>query len=157
MPDEVAAQKDAQGQEEYGDEYYDEEEDKEEEKEEEEDKDDDEEEEKKDVEEEKKEEDKKEGDDEYDEDAYGEEDYDEEGKYIWGKEGAEWDFYYKEDKDAFERGDPVHPAVINTKPIRDITAIKDDDGISLASTATGSSNGMYKTKKKAAAGTWKPQ
>lgn len=50
---------------------------------------------------------------EYDEEAYGEEDYDEEGKYIWGKEGAEWDYYYKEDKEANERGDPIHPDVIN--------------------------------------------
>ena len=35
-----------------------------------------------------------------DEDAYGEEDYDKEGRYIWGKEGEEWDFYYREDKEA---------------------------------------------------------
>ncbi len=52
------------------------------------------------------------------EDAYGEEDYDKEGRYIWGKEGDEWDFYYKEDKEAHERGDPVHPSVINKRPIR---------------------------------------
>ena len=40
-------------------------------------------------------------------------DYDEEGKYVWGEEGADWDWYYKEDKDAFERGDPVHPSILN--------------------------------------------
>ena len=42
-----------------------------------------------------------------DEEGYGEEDYDEEGKYKWGKEGDEWDWYYKEDKEAYERGDPM--------------------------------------------------
>ena len=47
------------------------------------------------------------------EDLYDEEDYDAEGKYIWGKEGSEWNFYYKEDKDAHERGDPIHPSILN--------------------------------------------
>lgn len=40
-------------------------------------------------------------------------DYDEQGKYVWGEEGKEWDYYYKEDKEANERGDPVHPQVLN--------------------------------------------
>ena len=44
-------------------------------------------------------EDKKGEDDEY----YGS-DYDDEGKYIWGKEGEEWEWYYKEDKAAHEAG-----------------------------------------------------
>ena len=44
-----------------------------------------------------------------------EEDYDEEGKYIWGKEGDEWDWYYREDKEAHERGDPVHPGLLNKR------------------------------------------
>ena len=46
---------------------------------------------------------------------YDEEDYDEEGKYIWGKEGSDWDWYYQEDKLAYERGDPVHPNTMNPK------------------------------------------
>ncbi len=92
---------------------------------------------------------------EYDEEAYGEEDYDEEGKYIWGKEGAEWDYYYKEDKEANERGDPIHPDVINQGMQLDIPDNIDTN--SIASTATGSS-GVYKTKKKGAASTtWKPK
>ena len=64
------------------------------------------------------EEEKKEGEEsEYeDEEAYGEEDYDAEGKYIWGNEGADWDWYYREDKEAYERGDPVHPNVLNPPP-----------------------------------------
>ena len=40
--------------------------------------------------------------------------YDENGKYIWGKEGEDWEFYYQEDKEAFQRGDrSVHPGVLN--------------------------------------------
>ncbi|CDW84847.1 UNKNOWN [Stylonychia lemnae] len=158
LPDEVQAQKEAQSQDQYGEEYYDEEEDKEDEKEDEEDKDDEKDEEEGEVKEQKpaegeeeiKQGEKKEGEeeDEYDEDAYGEEDYDAEGKYIWGKEGTEWDYYYKEDKEAHERGDPVHPSVINTAPIR---SQKDEDLMSLASTTTTSSTGVYKTKKK-----WRP-
>ena len=45
-------------------------------------------------------------------DGYGEEDYDEEGKYKWGNEGNDWDWYYKEDKEAYERGDPM-PNTLN--------------------------------------------
>lgn len=33
---------------------------------------------------------------------YDDQDYDEEGNYIWGEEGKEWDWYYKEDKEAYE-------------------------------------------------------
>jgi hypothetical protein len=41
--------------------------------------------------------------------------YDEEGNFIWGQEGNEWDWYYKEDKEAFERGGGTihHPNVLN--------------------------------------------
>jgi len=158
LPDEVAAQKEALGEEEYYDEEEDEEEDKEE------DKEDEKEEEEAPVQEEEKngdpnspeegaeEEKKDEGDSEYDEDAYGEEDYDEEGRYIWGKEGNEWDWYYKEDKEAHERGDPVHPEVINELPKHD------EEAVSEASTATGLS-AVYKTKKKGsqASSLWRPQ
>ena len=35
-------------------------------------------------------------------DSYDPEDYDENGNYIWGKEGDDWEFYYEEDKQAFE-------------------------------------------------------
>jgi hypothetical protein len=66
--------------------------------------------------EEKKEESEYEDEDE----AYGEEDYDQEGKYIWGKEGDEWQWHNKEDKEAYERGDrSVHPEnVLNPAMMR---------------------------------------
>ena len=61
------------------------------------------------------EEEKKEGDEEEesDEDAYGEEDYDAEGKYIWGNEVEEWNWYYREDKEAHERGEHIFPQTLN--------------------------------------------
>lgn len=33
---------------------------------------------------------------------YDSEDHDEHGKYIWGDEGTDWEFYDQEDKDAYE-------------------------------------------------------
>ena len=40
-------------------------------------------------------------------------DYDEEGRYIWGQEGEDWEFYYQEDKEAYERGESTVPEVLN--------------------------------------------
>ena len=42
--------------------------------------------------------------DEDDEDDESDSDYDEEGNYIWGAENDDWEFYYKEDKEAYEKG-----------------------------------------------------
>ena len=54
------------------------------------------------------EEDKKdEGEDSYDSD------YDEEGRYIWGAEGDDWEFYYQEDKEAYEAGLSTVPETLN--------------------------------------------
>ena len=53
------------------------------------------------------EEEKDEEDDMYDSD------YDEEGNYIWGAEGDDWEFYYQEDKLAYERGETTVPEVLN--------------------------------------------
>lgn len=36
------------------------------------------------------------------ESEYDSEYYDENGKYIWGEEGLDWEFYDQEDKDAYE-------------------------------------------------------
>lgn len=49
---------------------------------------------------------------EEEEDEY-DSDYDEEGRYIWGKEGEDWEFYYQEDKEAYERGESTVPEVMN--------------------------------------------
>ena len=46
-------------------------------------------------------------DDEYDSD------YDEEGRYIWGQEGDDWEFYYQEDKEAYEAGESTVPECMN--------------------------------------------
>ena len=40
-------------------------------------------------------------------------DYDEEGRYIWGQEGEDWEFYYQEDKDAYEKGESTVPETLN--------------------------------------------
>ena len=47
-----------------------------------------------------------------DEDEY-DSDYDEEGRYIWGAEGEDWEFYYQEDKEAYERGESTVPETLN--------------------------------------------
>ena len=111
LPAEVAYQKEAQNENLY--EYYDEEEESSEEEEKEE------EEEKKNEQEavaaieEKKEGEKKEEDGESS--GYGSEYYDEEGNFVWGKEGECWDWYYREDKEAYEKGERSlhHPGVMN--------------------------------------------
>lgn len=40
-------------------------------------------------------------------------DYDEEGRYIWGAENDDWEFYYKEDKEAYEAGQSTVPECLN--------------------------------------------
>ena len=40
-------------------------------------------------------------------------DYDEEGRYIWGQEGADWEFYYQEDKEAYLAGESTVPECLN--------------------------------------------
>ena len=52
-------------------------------------------------------EEEKSSEDEYDSD------YDEEGRYIWGAEGDDWEFYYQEDKEAYEQGLSTVPEVLN--------------------------------------------
>jgi hypothetical protein len=67
--------------------------------------------------EEEEEEEKKEGadgeesEDSYD--SYDPDEYDENGNYIWGKEGDDWEFYYEEDKQAFENGESTVSNCLN--------------------------------------------
>lgn len=66
---------------------------------------------------EEEEEEKKEGadgeesEDSYD--SYDPDEYDENGNYIWGKEGDDWEFYYEEDKQAFENGESTVSNCLN--------------------------------------------
>ena len=47
-------------------------------------------------------------------------DVDSQGKQIWGKEGEDWEFYYEEDKEAYESGKPyVGDNLLNKNPISD--------------------------------------
>ena len=62
--------------------------------------------------EEKKDEPKKDGEDESEEDSE-DENYDEEGRFIWGKEGEDWEFYYEEDRIAYEKGESTVPETLN--------------------------------------------
>ena len=48
-----------------------------------------------------------------DEESSEDEDYDEEGRYIWGKEGEDWEFYYEEDRLAYEQGLSTVPETLN--------------------------------------------
>jgi len=43
--------------------------------------------------------------------------YDEQGRYIWGKEGADWEFYYDEDKIAYELGQSTVPETLNPQAL----------------------------------------
>lgn len=52
---------------------------------------------------------------------YYDSDYDEQGKYIWGKEHDDWEFYYDEDKEAYELGLSTVPETLNP------TALPKDD------------------------------
>lgn len=54
-----------------------------------------------------------------DESEYESENYDDEGKYKWGDEGEDWEFYDQEDKDAYEQGtnkmfEPMNPDAVPT-------------------------------------------
>ena len=40
-------------------------------------------------------------------------DYDDEGRYVWGKENEDWEFYYQEDKEAYEQGLSTVPEILN--------------------------------------------
>jgi hypothetical protein len=75
-----------------------------------------------------------------DEDGYGEEDYDEEGRYKWGQEGADWDWYYKEDKEAYERGDPM-PNTLNPPVYLDRETLEK----AAAMSSKENTPGIYKT------------
>jgi len=55
-------------------------------------------------------------------------DYDEQGKYIWGEEGEDWDFYYDEDKEAFELGLPTVPEPLNPSALPQEEMLKYDLG-----------------------------
>ena len=55
---------------------------------------------------------KKTGNEEEDSEEYDSE-YDEEGRYIWGVEGEDWEFYYEEDKLAYEQGLSTVPETLN--------------------------------------------
>ena len=37
-------------------------------------------------------------------DSYNEEYYDDQGRYIWGEQGKDWEFYDQEDAEAYEKG-----------------------------------------------------
>ena len=82
---------------------------------------------------------------EEEEDGYGDEDYDEEGRYKWGQEGSDWDWYYKEDKEAFERGDPM-PNTLNPPVYLDRETI--EKVAAQASKENFHGNAIYKTKER---------
>ena len=42
-------------------------------------------------------------------------DVDSNGKVIWGEEGVDWDFYYKEDAESYHRGESTLPALLNPR------------------------------------------
>ena len=83
-------------------------------------------------EEEKKEgeEERKEGEEETKEEEFEyDSDYDEEGRYIWGEENEDWEFYYQEDKEAYEAGLSTVPECMNPSALP-----KTGDAVSVVST-----------------------
>lgn len=64
---------------------------------------------------------KGEGQEAQEDSEYYDSDYDDQGKFIWGKEGEEWEFYYDEDKEAYELGLSTVPETLNP------TALPKDD------------------------------
>lgn len=51
--------------------------------------------------------------DKEDEESEEDSDYDEEGRYIWGAEGEDWEFYYNEDKISYLKGESTVPETMN--------------------------------------------
>ena len=99
-----------------------------------------------------------EDDDEDSYDSYDLEEYDDNGNYIWGKEGDDWEFYYEEDKIAFERGESTVSNCLNPEMLpQKGTAIGDYYAKSTAVTAEGTvirasyakDGAFYVTRKKA--------
>ena len=89
-------------------------------------------------------------------DGYGEEDYDEEGRYKWGNEGADWDWYYREDKEAYERGDPM-PNTLNPPIMLDQATIERavEAKQRLETASTHASSTMSHAKENAGAGVYR--
>jgi len=97
-------------------------------------------------------------DDEDSYDSYDPEEYDDNGNYIWGKEGDDWEFYYEEDKIAFEKGESTVSNCLNPEMLpQKGTAIGDYYAKSTAVTAEGTvirasyakDGAFYVTRKKA--------
>ncbi len=55
--------------------------------------------------------------DEEEDSDYNSEYYDEQGRYIWGEEGTDWEFYDDEDKEAYEKGLSVVPETLNPQAL----------------------------------------
>ena len=101
------------------------------------------------------EEEKSEDSDSYD--SYDPDDFDENGNYIWGKEGEDWEFYYDEDRVAFENGESTVSNVLNPDMLpQKGTAVGEYYSKSTAVTADGQvirasyakDGAFYVTKKK---------
>jgi hypothetical protein len=53
------------------------------------------------------------------EESYNSEYYDDEGRYIWGAEGTDWEFYYEEDKEAGDEGIHTMIETLNEQALPD--------------------------------------
>ena len=85
------------------------------------------------------------------EEEYYDSDYDENGKYIWGKEGEDWEFYDQEDKDAYEQGLSTMPEPLNKESLpTELNTVADEKtGVALTRIkALKQSEAVYMTHKK---------
>jgi hypothetical protein len=53
------------------------------------------------------------------EESYNSEYYDDEGRYIWGKEGEDWEFYDEETKEEREKGLHSYIETLNEQALPD--------------------------------------
>jgi len=83
-------------------------------------------------------------------------DVDSQGKQIWGKEGEDFEWYYQEDKESYERGESTLPPLLNPRQITDKNYTEKDkeyDRMKMytsvkAKLAKDESGALYRTKKK---------
>ena len=88
-------------------------------------------------------------------------DVDSDGKPIWGAEGEDYEFYYPEDKEAFEKGESTLPPLLNPRQIQasdlnEVENTKDRFNMLKSAKDKMGQNGVYRVKARRTGGGFKP-